>query len=256
MQRMDKALERRSRARQRKMRNESRMRTIRYLLAAAAILLAVNIFFEISDIQVEGNVIYSSGEITEASGLRPGDSGLLTLRALASRRIRSNLPGISAARISLVVPDRLVITVKETSAVAILKTESGRVLLSQDCQAVSGFRGDESELLQIRGITPLETEVGQTLRVGEAESTKLSYLREMLTLLSEKDLRLDVQDLDFSNVSDLHFTYLDRFTVRMGRQEKLEQKLDLMKRIVENLGAGDRGTLDMSTPQEGHYFPG
>ena len=33
-------------------------------------------------------------------------------------------------------------------------------------------------------------------------------------------------------------------------------KLDLMKRIVENLGAGDRGTLDMSTPQEGHYFPG
>ena len=97
MQRMDKALERRSRARQRKMRNESRMRTIRYLLAAAAILLAVNIFFEISDIQVEGNVIYSSGEITEASGLRPGDSGLLTLRALASRRIRSNLPGISAA---------------------------------------------------------------------------------------------------------------------------------------------------------------
>ena len=44
--------------------------------------------------------------------------------------------------------------------------------------------------------------------------------------------------------------------MRKKKQEKLEQKLDLMKRIVENLGAGDRGTLDMSTPQEGHYFPG
>ncbi len=239
------------------MQNESRLRTVRYLLAAAAVLLAVNIFFEISDIQVEGNVIYSAGEITEASGLHPGDSGLLSLRTLAARRIRTSLPGVTAARISLVVPDQLVITVKETTAVAVLKTESGVLLLSQDCQAVSGFRGDESELLQIRGITPLETQVGQTLRVSDGESTKLSYLREMLTLLSEKDMRLDVQDLDFSNVSDLHFRYLDRFTVRMGRQEKLEGKLDLLKRIVEeNLGAGDRGILDMSTPQEGHYFPG
>lgn len=253
---MDKALERRSRMRLRKMRSESRLRMVRYLLAAVAMLLAANIFFEISDIQVEGNVIYSSSEITEASGLKPGDSGLLSLRGIASRRIRSSLPGISAARISLVVPDRMVITVKETSAVAVLKTEQGTLLLSQDCQAVSGFRGDEGELLQIRGITPLETEIGKTLRVSDAESTKLSYLREMLTLLSEKEMRLDVQDLDFSNVSDLHFRYLDRFNVRMGRQEKLESKLDLMKRIVENLGAGDRGTLDMSTPQEGHYFPG
>ena len=253
---MDKALERRSRTRLRKLRSASRLRMIRYLLAAVAILLAANIFFEISDIQVEGNVIYSSSEITEASGLRPGDSGLLSLRSIASRRIRSNLPGISAAHISLVVPDRMVITVKETSAVAVLKTEQGTLLLSQDCQAVSGFRGDEGELLQIRGITPLETQVGQTLQVSDAESTKLSYLREMLTLLSEKEMRLDVQDLDFSNVSDLHFRYLGRFNVRMGRQEKLENKLYLLKRIVGNLGAGDRGTLDMSTPQEGHYFPG
>ena len=236
--------------------SESRLRTVRYLLAAAAIILAVNIFFEISDIQVEGNVIYSAGEITEASGLHPGDSGLLSLRSFAARRIRSSLPGVTAARISLVVPDQLVITVKETTAVAVLKTEGGVLLLSQDCQAVSGFRGDESELLQIRGITPLETQVGQTLRVSDAESTKLSYLKEMLTLIGEKDMRLDVQDLDFSNVSDLHFRYLDRFTVRMGRQEKLAEKLDLLERIVDNLGAGDRGTLDMSTPQEGHYFPG
>ena len=253
---MDKALERRARSRQRKIQSESRLRTVRYLLAAAAILLAVNIFFEISDIQVEGNVIYSSTEITEASGLRTGISGLLPLRAIASRRIRSKLPGVASARISLAVPDRMVITVKETSAVAVVHTDSGILLLSQDCQAVSGFRGDEGELLQIRGIHPLETQVGETMRVSEVESTKLSYLKEMLVLLTEEGMRQDVQDLDFSNVSDLHFRYLDRFTVRMGSQEKLEKKLDLLKRIVENLGAGDWGTLDMSTPQKGHYIPG
>ena len=253
---MDKTLERRSRARRRKQLNEGRLRTVRYLLAAVAILLAANIFFEISDIQVEGNVVYSSGEITEASGLHTGVSGLLPLRAVASRRIRSSLPGVTSARISLVLPDRMVISVKETSAVAVLQGGSGPVLLSQDCQAVSGFRGDEAELVRIWGINPLETQVGETLQVSDAESTKLSYLKELLPLLDKLEMRTDVQDLDFSNVSDLHFNYLGRFTVRMGKQEKLEKKLDLMQRIVANLGPGDRGTLDMSTPQEGHYFPG
>ena len=76
---MDKALERRTRTRQRKLRSESRLRMIRYLLAAVAIFLAANIFFEISDIQVEGNVIYSSSEITEASGLKPGAKYKLAL---------------------------------------------------------------------------------------------------------------------------------------------------------------------------------
>ena len=99
------------------------MKTLRYILAALAILLSVNVFFEISDIQVEGNVIYSAGEITEASGLHPGLSGLAPVGPVASRRIRKALPGVTGARVSLVLPDRLVITVRETAAAAVLMTE-------------------------------------------------------------------------------------------------------------------------------------
>ena len=253
---MDKTTERRAAARRRKELSRERLKLIRYLLAALAILLAVNIFFEISDIQVEGNVIYSSGEIREASGLRTGVSGLLPVGPFVSRRIRGALPGVASARVSLSVPDRLVITVRETAAVAVLSTENGPVLLSEECEVVGGFRGDEEELIRVRGLRPSKAETGKDLRVPESESAKLSYLRELLSLLELKGVRADVQDLDLSNVSDLHFTYLGRFTVRLGRQEELSGKLDLMQRIVANLGAGDAGILDMSTPQEGHYFPG
>jgi Cell division septal protein len=253
---MEKTNERRAEARRRKELSRERLKLIRYLLAALAILLAINIFFEISDIQVEGNVIYSSSEIREASGLRTGINGLLPVGPFVSRRIRGTLPGIASARVSLSVPDRLVITVRETAAVAVLTTESGPVLLSEECKVVSGFRGDEKELIRVRGLQPQKAETGKTLRVPETESAKLNYLRELLPLLEQKGIRADVQDLDLSNVSDLRFSYLERFTVRLGRQEALSGKLDLMQRIVANLGAGDAGILDMSTPQEGHYFPG
>ncbi len=253
---MDETREASRQPRQRKTVSGGRLRLLRYLLAAAAMLLAANIFFEISDIQVKGNVIYSEGEIRDASGLQVGDSGLLAARTLISRRIRRALPGVSEASVSLVLPDQMVITVKETSAVAVLETASGPVLLSEDCRVVGGFRGNESELIRLRGIEPLETAEGEPLRVGETESTKLSYLREILPLLSEMGLWGEVQDMDVSNVSNLQFTYLGRYTVRMGKQEGVGGKLDLMRRIAEDLGIGDSGMLDMSVPQEGHYFPG
>ena len=86
---MDKSTERRAAVRRRKELSRERLKIIRYLLAALALLLSVNIFFEISDIQVEGNVIYSSSEIKEASGLRTGTSGLLPVGPFVSRRIRN-----------------------------------------------------------------------------------------------------------------------------------------------------------------------
>ena len=233
-----------------------RLRFLRYLLAAAAIVLAANIFFEINDIQVEGNVVYSEEEILEASGLEVGDSGLLAPRPLIARRIRRTLPGISGAGVSLVLPDRMVITVVETAAVAVLDTSRGPVLLSRDCRVVGGFRGNQGELLRLRGLEPLETPEGETLRVEERDSFKLSYLQELLPLLLDSGLRGEVQDLDVSNVSNLVFSFRGRFTVQMGKQEALSSKLDFMQRIADNLGAGDSGVLDMSSPQEGHYFPG
>ncbi len=236
--------------------NGGKLRALRYLLAAAAMLLAANVFFEISDIQVKGNVIYSEGEVREASGLRVGESGLLAAGPLVSRRIRRALPGVSEASVSLRLPDQMVITVQETAAVAVLETASGPVLPSEDCRVVGGLRGDGKELIRLRGIEPLETAEGEPLRVGETESTKLSYLREILPLLSEMGFRGEVQDVDVSNVSNLQFTYLGRYTVRMGKQEGVGGKLDLMRRIAEDLGIGDSGLLDMSVPQEGHYFPG
>ena len=90
---MDETREASRQPRQRKTVSGGRLRLLRYLLAAAAMLLAANIFFEISDIQVKGNVIYSEGEIREASGLQVGDSGLL-----AGIKLLDGIKGVTTIR--------------------------------------------------------------------------------------------------------------------------------------------------------------
>ena len=253
---MEQTVQRTEVKRRRKKQEQRRWKLLRYLLAVAAILMSVNIFFQISDIQVEGNVLYSESDVIAASGLQPGGSSLAVSDWIIARRIRSELPGISSASVKLAIPDALRIRVAETPALAVLETEDGMVMLSRECQVVIGYEDSEAGLVHIRGIHPVSTDVGQTLGVDPGESTKVSYLQELLPLLEKEGMLGSVQDIDISNGSDPHFRYEGRFTVRLGEQEKLTNKLDLLRRIISTLNIGDSGILDLSTEHEGHYIPG
>lgn len=253
---MEQTMTRTEEKQRRRKQEKRRWKLIRYLLAVAAILLATNTFFQISDIQVEGNVLYSESDVIEASGLRPGGSSLAVSDWLISRRIRDALPGISSARVVLAIPDTLRIRVSETPALAVLETENGPVMLSRECHVVSGYSGDEAELIHIRGISPVSTDVGVLLGVSAGESGKLGYLQELLPLLEKEGILDSVEDIDISNVSNLHFRYQGRFTVRLGEQDKLMNKLSLLRSLVQELNIGNSGILDLSTEHEGHYIPG
>lgn len=253
---MEQTVQRMEEKRRRRKQERRRWKLIRYLLALVAILLATNIFFQISDIQVEGNVLYSESDVIEASGLKIGESSLAISDWMIARRIRAELPGISSAKVMLAIPDTLHIRISETPALAVLETEAGPVMLSRECKVVNGYYGDEAELIHIRGISPVSTDVGELLGVSAGESAKLTYLQELLPMLEKEDVLGAVQDIDISNVSDLHFYYEGRFTVRLGGQDKLLSKLDRLRRIVSTLNIGDSGILDLSTEHEGHYIPG
>lgn len=253
---MEQTMQRAEEKRRRKKQEQRRWKLFRYLLAVAAMLMAANIFFQISDIQVEGNVLYSESDVIAASGLQLGGSSLAVSDWMVARRIHNELPGISSAVVTLAIPDTLRIRVSETPALAVLETEAGPVMLSRTCEVVNGYSGNEAELVHIRGISPVSTDVGQLLGVSAGESTKISYLQELLPTLEKEGMLSSVQDIDISNGSDLHFRYEGRFTVRLGEQEDMRGKLDLLRRIVQSLNIGDGGILDLSTEHEGHYIPG
>ena len=238
-----------------RVRRQGRGKLLRYLLAAAAMLAAVALFFEISDIQVEGNVIYSKGELLTAAELREGGNFFLIRRKAAEKRLEESLSCVEHAEVGFRLPNTLVIRVEEGPAVAWTEAEEGVLLLSARGRVV-GIGGDTSGLLHIGGITPVEPREGEILTLGEADTAKLEYLTELLRCLSDKELLGAVKDLDIANVSDLHFVFDGRFSVRMGGRNRVSEKLDFLQRIVGSLGNGETGVIDLSTDMEGHFIPG
>ena len=66
------------------------------LAIVAAVVFGVAIFFKVSTIEVQGNTVYSSEQIVEASQIQPGDNLLLVDDFLANGKALEGLIDIAA----------------------------------------------------------------------------------------------------------------------------------------------------------------
>ena len=240
--------------RRRKKRRRSRiLRPVRYILALAAAIISIGVFFKVSNIQVEGNVIYSDEDIKSAAGLKEGKSLFFAERRAAERSIYEILACIDRVSVRIKAPDTIVIEVVESTAAACLQYEGQYLLLNRSCKVI-GTAG-EPQKIPITGLTPTEAAIGSVIKVRDEDKTKLSYITELLTLLEEKGMIDEVGSIDISKVTDLKFLYQNRLNVRMGGYEKIEYKLEFLSGILDNISPGDGGTVDLTKDMEGHYIP-
>jgi len=245
-----------SRPRRRKKRS-ALFAPLSFLLICAALAFALSVFFRVSVIQVEGAVSYTDEEIIEASGIEKGDNLFLVNRSAAISRLFSKLPYVEQASIDRKMPNQIVIHVSESSALAYVSNEDGRWVISRSGKVL--FKATDGtdlyNLIQIQGLEPLMPSEGETISAGSGESLKVQYLTDLLTLLEEKGMADDVTRLDLSNAASPSFRYQGRFTVKLGRNENLDYKLELLLSAVSQLTSSDSGTIDLSVDRKAHFSP-
>ena len=164
---------------------------ISFLIICAALAFGMSVFFRVSGIEVEGNAIYTKDEIIEASGIEEGDNLFFINRFSAISRIFSKLPYVEKAVINRSLPNKLVIVVTESHAIACVTAEDGTWAIDRNCKLLSKVSGDELRgLIRVEGLRPIAPEAGQIIAPGEAESPKVSYLSAILTQIDALDLRI------------------------------------------------------------------
>ena len=224
-----------------------------FLIICAALVFAMSVFFRVSGIEVEGNSLYSREEIIEASGIEEGDNLFFINRFSAISRIFAKLPYVEKAVINRTLPNKLVIVVSESRAIACVSAEDGTWAIDRSCKLLSKADGaDLRGLIRIEGLTPIAPEAGQIIAPGEAESPKVSYLSEILTQIESLGLRDRITYIDMSGISNPTFDYIGRFTVKLGTNENVEYKFQCLLSAVDALSEGDRGTLDLSIDKRAH----
>lgn len=226
---------------------------VSFILISAALVFGMSVFFRVSSIEVSGNLIYSSQDIIEASGIEPGDNLFFFNRSAATARIYSKLPYIELATTNPRLPNKIIIEVSESAAIACVEAEDGWWAIDRSCKLLSRVEaGDTVNLIRVAGLTPIAPAEGDIIAPGEAEGPKVTYLAEILKRIVALGMAPDVTEIDISGVSSPSFDYLGRFRVKLGGSDDLDYKFQLLLSAVSKLEPGDSGTLDLSIDRRAH----
>lgn len=161
------------------------------------------------------------------------------------------------AKVTRALPNRVTITIQESSAMAYVQADDGYWVVDQNCKLLKSVTESElTGLARVDGITPVEPKVGEVLNAGDADAPKVTYLAAILGQLLTRDMASKVTVIDLSDASNPGFTYDGRFTVRLGANENVEYKFGMLQSAVSQLTDSDAGTIDLSIDKRAHFSPG
>jgi len=97
--------------------------------------------------------------------------------------------------------------------------------------------------------------LGSTIKASEEDVPKINYLKTILTALRSRNMLDNISSVDISNIANAQFDYLTRFKVKLGKNENIDNKIELLLGVAEKLEAAETGTIDVSEDKKAHFSP-
>jgi cell division protein FtsQ len=227
-----------------------------FVVVVVAAIFVMSVFFRVENIQVVGNSHYTAEEIIRAVDIEEGDNLFFFDRFAAVGRAFSKLPYIEAVTVERSLPNKVVITVEETTALAYLQLGDEKWTLDHNCKVLGkAAEGEEKTLLPVVGMKPGTLMIGETMQTEDGSTETVEYLAEILDQIEARGLTAQVTRIDFSNSDSPEFDYGGKYTVVLGRRDKVEYKFGMFVTVLDMLKEGDVGVIDVSSGTKAHFSP-
>ena len=220
---------------------------IMFFLVIVAVIFVMSVFFRVSDIQVVGNSHYSDEEIIRAIDIEEGDNLFFFDRFAALSRVFAKLPYVDEVTVERSLPNRVIITVTESQALAYIVLGEEKWTIDHNCKVLGKANDDELRgLIPIEGISPGTLMIGETLETADKDEKIVGYIAEVLDQLGR---------VDFSDPKHVEFTYQDKFTVRIGDASRVEHKFGMLVSVLSQLMEGDVGIINVEDGNTARFSP-
>ena len=216
----------------------------------------ISVFFKVSNIIVKGNSRYSSEQIILSSEIEIGESLFFINTFKATSKLFSTLPYIDEAKINRKLPDTIVISVEEAYPLATVCVSGNYYIIDKNCSILekTDYSGSIGTIA-ITGIEPILPTVGGKLELQQPDNAKINYLTELLGLILEKELHKSISEIDATSIANITFRYMERFTVELGKHERLEQKLDKLESVLQYISQTETGKILLVNDREPRFIP-
>ena len=229
---------------------------VMFFLVIVAVIFVMSVFFRVSDIQVRGNTHYTDEEIIRAIDIEEGDNLFFFDRFAALSRVFAKLPYIDEVTVERSLPNRVIITVSESQALAYIVLGEEKWTIDHNCKVLGKANEDElAGLIPIIGISPGTLMIGETLETADGDGKIVDYIAEVLDQLEGRGLYRRVGRVDFTNPGQVEFTLDDKYIVRLGNDNNVEYKFGMLISALSQLLEGDVGIINVSDGNTAHFSP-
>jgi len=181
---MSKEEQRRAHRDERKRQNQKRMRifyvAIIVVVLVIGLVLSFTVFFHVNKMEVRGYSIYTEGEVLGVSGVNEGDNLFLINRNKVKEHITQKLPYIGEVSVKISLPNKLIITVHETSIRCAVESPDGYVLLNEDAKVL----GTAASIDDIYANAVLEG--GKAVEIEAEAETETEEVTEVVAEVTEE----------------------------------------------------------------------
>ena len=232
---------------------------------AAAVFLALSVFFRVETIAVAGAEKYTPWMIRQAAGVEPGDALLSIGEARVASRIRMKLPYVDEIKVGVRLPGTVEIQITELQVTYSIEDESGAWwLISADGRAVEQVSLDKAlgytrvEGLAIRTPQPgqqvqalpgqiIDPDEGTAVEQDQSDADQqLAALISVMTALEQNRIIGQIALIDLTDINGIRLEYPQLLTVRLGDDTQLAHKIEFLAAAVEELADRQSGELDLS----------
>jgi cell division protein FtsQ len=229
------------------------------LLLAFAVVLTSTLFFRIKEIRVEGDTVVSKTDVIQLSGFSQGDNILLINKTAAQRSIVSRLSYVKAVRIKRELPGRVVIAVTEARPAAAVEHRDKLWIIDEYGSLLEAVPVRRSNLPGVIGFSLSDPVEGTRVYADEDDETKIEPLLELLQVMVYTGIIDDVGEIDLSKLSNITFTYKEKYSVELGTPEGFLKKLEMMVESLKNgnVAAAGPGTFKFGegSDRSGSFIP-
>lgn len=213
------------------------------LVIAVGTVLSLTVLFNITAVEVSGDVPYEAQMIIDCSNIRNGDNLLRTKTKKAEDKILQQLVYIDTVHIKKILPSKILIQVTRSEPFANLEYDGKFLLISKKGKILESRREPEEGLFMIKGYEPVSVSVGSVLTSEDKAKDKLldTIYTELENIKIDKNMEIDITDR-----YNIKLLYDGRINIELGSQNDIEYKIRYAKTVIDTkIPEKKMGTLFM-----------
>lgn len=200
-----------------------------FLISTLITLLLKHPFFNVKNIETQGNKNISPEIIKELSNIYVGNNIFYLNMDKAKENIKSN-PYIMEAKIVRKLPSTVIIQINEREAVFYGKTSDGYVIIDKYGVVLEKRKDIKGmNLVKLQGFEIEKSQIGEHIVVEDER--KLKAVTTISSMLGPRKDNYKIAQVDISNINNIQFLYKN-IVIRAGNEENLEEKLNKAFNII------------------------